>query len=179
MKQSKFKSKSKILLLLFLTLILRLITAPVARAVCPVCTVAVAAGLGLSRWLGVDDTVSGIWIGGLILSSSLWLTSWLSKKCPKLHSTFYLLLSTFLMYLLTLLPLTWTDVIGHPFNRIWGVDKLIAGTAFGSAAFWIGTWLDKKVRTLRGRQLFKYQKIVFPVALLVLLSVIAWLITKP
>jgi len=49
-------------------------------AVCPICTVAVGAGLGISRWLGIDDSVTGLWIGGLILSSGLWLADWIGKK---------------------------------------------------------------------------------------------------
>lgn len=37
-------------------------------AICPVCTVAVGTDVGLCRWLGIDDVLSGIWIGGLIIS---------------------------------------------------------------------------------------------------------------
>lgn len=153
---------------------------PAVFAVCPVCTVAVAAGLGLSRWLGVDDAVSGIWIGGVLLSSSLWLASWLQKKYLRAHSIKYLsiLVSSFI-YLLVFVPLVWADIIGHPFNRIWGVDKLIVGTVFGSAAFWAGTWADKKIRKIRGKQFFKYQKIVFPVVFLLISSLIIWILTKP
>src|SRR3989344_3021049 len=51
-----------------------------AYAVCPICTVAVGAGLGLSRYFGIDDAVSSIWIGGIFLSSSFWLSDWLDKK---------------------------------------------------------------------------------------------------
>jgi len=32
-------------------------------AVCPVCTVAAGAGVGLSRWLGIDDIIIGLWVG--------------------------------------------------------------------------------------------------------------------
>jgi len=51
-----------------------------ARAVCPICTVAVGAGLGISRWIGIDDSVTGVWVGGLILSSGLWMADWVKKK---------------------------------------------------------------------------------------------------
>ena len=155
-----------------------------ALAVCPVCTVAVAGGLGLSRYLGVDDTISGIWIGGLILSSSLWLIDWLDRKNylkyfknPKvLFLTKYLII--FFMYLLVLGPLAWKDIIGHPFNTVWGIDKLIVGTAAGTLAFWVNLMADKKVRKLKGKQLFNYQKVVFPLFFLVILSIIMYLITK-
>ena len=50
------------------------------KAFCPVCTVAVGAGLGLARWLRIDDTISGLWIGGLTISMIMWTLSWLAKK---------------------------------------------------------------------------------------------------
>lgn len=140
-------------------------------AVCPVCTVAVAGGLGLSRYLGVDDTISGIWIGGLILSSSLWLIDWLKKKNLKF-------LIIFVMYLLVLGPLAWKDIIGHPFNTIWGVDKLILGTVLGSLGFLGGMRLDKKIRKIKGKQFFKYQKIILPVSFLVIFSILMYLVSK-
>jgi len=152
--------------------------AKTALAVCPVCTIAVGAGLGLSRWLGVDDTISGVWIGGLILSSSLWLIDWVNKSKFKFKSKYLNYLIITAMYLLILLPLTLTDIIGHPFNRLWGIDKLIVGTAFGSLAFWASFWLDKKVRKIRGRQLFNYQKIIFPLFFLAIFSFIMYFITK-
>src|SRR3990172_4136169 len=74
------KSPLSLRLILVPVLILKLITAPSALAVCPVCTVAVGAGLGISRALGIDDTVTSVWIGGLILSMSFWLIDWLKKK---------------------------------------------------------------------------------------------------
>ena len=58
----------------------KLFLAPVALAMCPLCTVAVTAGLGLSRFLGIDDAISGLWIGGIIVSTSYWFSEWLKKK---------------------------------------------------------------------------------------------------
>ena len=37
----------------------------VANAVCPVCTIAIGAGLEGARMLGVKDVLTGIWAGGL------------------------------------------------------------------------------------------------------------------
>ena len=135
---------------------------------CQICTLAVGAGLGLSRWLGVDDTVSGVWIGGFILSSSLWFYSWLSKKYPKLDTTFYMLLTTASMYTLSLTPLAWTGIL---------INKLVVGIIVGSLTFLLGIWADKKVRKIKGRQLFNFQKVVFPVALLLISSLTLRLIT--
>jgi len=136
---------------------------------CQICTLAVGAGLGLSRWFGVDDTVSGVWIGGLIFSSSLWFYSWISKKYPKLHTTFYMLLTTTLMYTLSLLPLIWAGIL---------TNRLVIGITTGSITFLLGIWADKKVRKIKGKQLFNFQKVVFPVAFLLISSIIVWIITK-
>ena len=32
---------------------------------CPLCVAGAAAGITLTRWIGVDDLITGIWIGGL------------------------------------------------------------------------------------------------------------------
>ena len=62
----------------------------VAEAVCPLCTIAVAGGVGFSRWIGIDDTISGLWIGALTLSMALWNINWFDKK--KIHFKFHMLL---------------------------------------------------------------------------------------
>lgn len=157
-----------------------LLSATPSHAVCPVCTVAVGAGVGLARFLGVDDSVSGIWIGGLILSSSFWFSSWLQKRVslPKLLSSHLPLPISILMFLLTLIPLQISGVIGHPFNTFWNIDKLIFGTIFGSVIFLVALAADKKVRQVKGHQLFVYQKVIFPVSALIISSLVMYLLTS-
>jgi len=74
-----------------------------ALAVCPVCTITVGAGIGLSRWLGIDDTITGLWIGGLIVSLTIWTIDWLHKK--EINFKSMTLLITLGYYALTVLPL--------------------------------------------------------------------------
>ncbi|OGM17125.1 hypothetical protein A2V61_01890 [Candidatus Woesebacteria bacterium RBG_19FT_COMBO_47_8] len=141
-------------------------------AVCPICTVAVAAGLGLSRYLGIDDAVSSIWIGGLILSVSFWTIDWLTKK--KVTFRYKNILVFVFWYGLTLIPLQLTGIMGHPFNVILGVDKILFGTAVGSIFFLLGVWADKKVREKRGKQLFAFQRVVFPMVSLAIASLVVY-----
>ncbi len=143
-----------------------------AMAVCPICTVAVAAGLGLSRYIGIDDAVSSVWIGGLILSVSFWSIDWLTKK--KVNFKYRNLLVFVFWYGLTLIPLQLTGIIGHPFNTILGIDKILFGTTVGSAFFLLALWVDKKVREKKGKQLFLYQKVVFPVVALAIISLVIY-----
>lgn len=175
------KKAIRFILTFFALNIYYLIHTTSAYAVCPVCTVAVGAGLGLARYLGVDDTVSGIWIGGLILSSSFWLADWAKKRKFNFLQpiiTHLTLLTAVLMYIVVFLPLWLGKTIGHPFNTVFGIDKLIFGTILGSVAFLLAIFLDKKLRKIYGHQFFVYQKVVFPVSLLIILSLSAYFLTK-
>lgn len=146
-----------------------------AHAVCPVCTVAVGAGLGLTRYFGVDDTVSGVWVGGIVLSSSLWLADWLHKKGLKIKLTVLSVVTVAFMFAATLIPLSVSKVIGHPFNTIFGIDKLIFGITLGTIVFILAVRMDKLVRKVKGHQLFVYQKVIFPVLSLLITSGLMYL----
>ena len=147
-----------------------------AHAVCPLCTVVVAAGLGISRYLGVDDTVSGIWIGGLIVSSGLWLANWIGKKKWKIP--FKAFLSVLLFYLLVIPPLYWWKMIGIPGNTLWGLDKILVGTITGSLVFLLGALANKLLRrTNNGKVYVYFQKVILPVLFLTIASVIFYKIT--
>lgn len=149
-----------------------------AGAVCPVCTVAVAGGLGFSRYFGIDDSITGIWVGGLIVSLVFWTVDWLKKKdlkyLKKLSSFHFYLLSFLFYILITYPPLFWAGIIGHPFNTMLGIDKLVFGSIIGAIFFYLGVWGDKKVRKTKGKQLFNYQKVVFPVAALTFISLMIY-----
>jgi len=111
----------------------------------------------------------------------LWFAEWLRKKIKKLESVNYLVLQIAIIlitYAAVMLPLWHSEIIGHPFNKILGIDKLIFGTAFGTILFLKALWLDKKVRQIKGKQLFNFQKVVFPVSLLFLGSIIMFFITR-
>lgn len=177
------KKLIRLLTFIFSFVILNSIFVIPAKAVCPICTVTVVAGLGLFQYLGIDDAVSGVWIGGVILSTSLWLIDWLAKKNFKSLKWYYDFkyknyAVIFLMYALVVLPLLRSGIVGHPFNKLWGIDKLILGIVVGSGAFLLGIFADKKVRELKGKQLFNFQKVIFPIVSLVLASLIFFLITS-
>lgn len=150
---------------------------PQALAVCPVCTVAVGAGVGLSRYLGVDDAVSGVWIGGFIISSGLWLSNWLAKKNVRVR--YRPLLSTILMFVLVVPPLFWTGIAGHKLNTWWGIDKLLLGIIVGSILFIFAVFTDKVLRYTNNHKVkFYYQKVILPVLFLLAASVVLYLVTK-
>lgn len=153
------------------------VVAQSAAAVCPVCTVAVGAGVGLSRWLGVDDTVTGTWIGALTVSLVMWTNSWLEKKGVRFFLRDAVVAAGYVG--LVVLPLWWSDIIGHPFNTLWGVDKLFLGMFAGAAIFYVtALWYERLKTNNNGRSYFPFQKVVMPVAGVAIASLAFYLITR-
>ena len=62
----------------------------IAEAVCPVCTIAIGAGLEGMRVLGVKDVLTGIWAGGLTVSLIGWTANYMRKHNVK-NPIWYLL----------------------------------------------------------------------------------------
>jgi hypothetical protein len=145
---------------------------------CPVCTVTVIAGLGLSRILGIDDLITAIWIGGFILSLSFITINWIAKKWPKFNSKYYFLPTIILMYLFVLIPFILNHTIGIIRNTIFGIDKIIFGIVTGSLVFLIGVWADKFQRKKFKKIFFPFQKVVFPVLSLIIISLIFFFLIK-
>ena len=157
----------------YILAVLLLLAAKSAYAVCPVCTVAVGAGLGLAEYFGIDDSISGIWIGALIVSMSLWTIDWLDRKNIKFKGRKILIFVGY--YVIVILPLWLKGKIGHPFHQICGIDKLLFGIILGSVLFSIGVILHNYLRKRNEKKsYFKGQKIAFAIAPLIIASLILY-----
>jgi len=159
--------------------LLPLFFATPVNALCPLCTVAVGAGVGLSRSLGIDDTIVGVWIGGLLISSSLWLADWIQKKkfAKKVSGWVWCLASILLMYAFALIPMKMTGLIGIPNNTLFGIDKVLLGVILGSIMFFLGSKLHTFLKEKnKGKVYFPYQKVVVPVASLLIATIILYFI---
>jgi len=147
-----------------------------AFAVCPICTIAAAGGIEVTRLLGVDDLISSIWIGGLIVSASLWLSDFLAKK-KILKPIIREILSLFLFYFLTIPFLYLGKMVGIPGNTFLGVDKIIFGIGVGSVAFLLGVFVDKFLRKINSGKVFiYYQKVILPILFLTIISLVFYII---
>ncbi len=148
-----------------------------AQAVCPVCTIAVGAGVGFSRYLGIDDTISGLWIGGLTVSMIIWTINWLDKK--NIHFKGRKILTTVGYYALIVVPLYFMKNIWHPLNTLWGINKLLLGIILGGIFFFGGVkYYDYLKEKNGGKAYFPFQKVVMPVSSLLILSLIFYFLTK-
>jgi hypothetical protein len=173
MKNDNVKLKiCRFLFVVFIFYFLFFILVASTFAVCPLCTLAAAGGIEVTRILGVDDLISSIWIGGLIVSAALWLSDFLAKK-NILKPIWREILSLILFYLLTIPFLYWGKMIGFPGNTFLGIDKIVFGITIGSFVFLLGVFLDKFLRRINdGKVFIYYQKVILPILFLTIISLV-------
>ena len=166
----------KILLGLFSAIM----TAGAAHAFCPVCTVAVGAGLEGARILGVSDVITGLWAGGLMLSLAAWTENYMRKHGI---TSWVLILLNYIVYY-GLLALVYFVPAGHPTLRfgattMWGVDQFLLGVVVGSTVFWLaGKWYERIKANNGGHAWFPFQKVVWPLGALAIVTLIFWFIVE-
>jgi hypothetical protein len=169
------KKKTSKLYLLLASLFGSIFFTQPAQAFCPVCTVAVGVGVGLSRWLGIDDTISGVWIGGMIVALIMWAVDWLNKK--EINFKFKTVITSIVFYALTIVPLYFTGIMGHPLNKILNVDKLLFGIVGGTIAFLAGVWInDFLLKDNDNKNYFPFQKVTLTLVMLLFMSLIFYII---
>ena len=127
-------------------------------AQCQVCTLVVGAGVGFSRWLGIDDAVSGLWVGGLMASLVLGTLIWMEGKGLRFKGDGIVV--AVLFYLSVLGPFYFLGVIGQCASKLWGIDKLIIGIFAGSILFLIGALWYARIKRRRGHAYFPFRKVL-------------------
>ncbi len=139
---------------------------------CPICTVGLAAGVGLSRWLKVDDVISGLWIGALILALSIWTFNWLLKRREK-KPFWVLLLCIVFWYLLTFVPFYYMGLLNTTCQKILGLNRLVFGGGLGIVAAAIALKIENFARKgAEKKRLFPFQKVIIPIVILLIVSFI-------
>ncbi|MCQ2574822.1 MAG: hypothetical protein MJ156_01815 [Alphaproteobacteria bacterium] len=165
---------------IFFSALFFVLFASVAEAVCPVCTIAIGAGLEGARMLGVEDVVSGVWAGGLTVSLIGWTINYLKGK--GINNKLWYVLTSFL-YLLLLsgvyfVPST-KPIVVFGDKCMWGIDQFLLGSVVGGMVFVImELWYLSIKKRNGGHALFPFQKVVMPFGGLLLVTGIFWAIIK-
>lgn len=145
---------------------IRLVFASSIFAHCPLCVAGTGAGLALSRWLGIDDSISGVWIAAFLGAISLWFASTLKKK--------YLPLQELVIYVgvfgITLWSFYAFNLIDKHAGLIMGIPKLTFGIVTGGIVFYLMETGNTFIKKKRGKVLFAYQPIVFSLVAMLVLS---------
>lgn len=167
-------------MLYFLSLLVYVLSTVALQAtplMCTMCTAAVASGLAISKILGVDDTVIGIWTGAILLAMSEWALFWLDKK--NIKNTIIKIL-TFLSSYLLLIPLyvskTPSLIFGQ--QKFFGIDSFIFSVIIGSCVLSTSLKLYNYIKNKNDKPHFPYERVALPFILLFITSIIFYLITK-
>lgn len=145
-----------------------------AIAPCAVCVVAIGGGLGISRALGIDDTMTGVWVGALLLAIAMFTLIWLKNKWPTLKWS--ALISFASTYLLTI-PFFFSFNLFTQSSKIYGVNKLALGMMMGTIFLALGLYTEKLLRNFKeeGKAFFPFQKVIVPVFFLLLATFMMWI----
>lgn len=151
-----------------------------ADAVCPVCTIAIGAGLEGMRMLGVKDILTGIWAGGLTVSLIGWTANYMKKHGVK--NVFWYILNV-LVYA-SLLAGVYFVPADNPIvkwweNCMWGIDQFLLGIIVGAITFILmELWYVNIKKKHGGHAMFPFQKVVMPFGGLLIMTGIFWVIIK-
>jgi len=148
----------------------------VVMAHCPLCTAATIIGVGVTRSLGWDDSIVGVFVGAMIVSSALWLNNILKKR--NIGGSPFLRISsiTLATFVLTILSFYFAGLFG-PANtyRILGMEKIIFGTFSGAIVSFMTFFTSNKIKkNNNGKVLFNYQTMVLTFVALLLNALLFW-----
>lgn len=157
----------KKILVFALGVISPLFFAPTASAHCPLCVAGAGVGLTLSRWVGIDDSITGVWLAAFLGAISFWSETALIKK-----QELRLLLRP-LIYIGIFVATIWSFykfnlVVKH--GNIFGIHKLTFGMIAGGVIFYLVDMVDDYLIKKKGRVFFPYQRIVVSLGSILLLS---------
>ena len=141
-----------------------------ANPACPVCTIAVGAGLDIARRLGVPDSIVGLWAGALLTLVGYWTLKFMDKRGWHFRGrdTIVILLSV------AMIGFAYMGAVQYKPTSICGMftmDPVLFGTICGALIF-IGTgklyqWMKAKNG---GHAHFPFEKVVLPIVALALAS---------
>ncbi len=160
----------KLLSVLLLVLVLVPLAAQLVSAHCPLCTAAAGTGVAVTRFYGVDDAITGVWLGGFAVSGALWFNRVFKKKLLPMQP----LLVVLATLAITIASFYFAGIISSQ-GKIFGIDRLLFGMVSGTAALYLGVYASGKIRKKYGRVFFPFQSIAMILFTMSLLSAALWL----
>ena len=153
-----------------------IVALPRVMAHCPLCTAATIVGVGVTRSLGWDDSIVGVFVGAMVISSALWVNNILKKRNIGGNSFLRVGSITLATLVLTVLSFYYAGIFGLANSyRIFGMEKIMFGTISGAiitlAAFLVSDMVKKRNE---GKTIFSYQTIIFTFIALILNALVFW-----
>lgn len=158
--------------------------------ICDLCTVGVVAGLAVSRYLGVDDSVVGVWIGAVVVALIAMTNAYLEKKDIRFKFRDSVIALSYVGF--TGASLYWAGVIGLPRNVFFKIspdftgavpaivgDKILISSVVGAFVL-VGA--SKFYQFLKakngGKAHFPFEKVFIPLSSLAATSAAFYFVTR-
>jgi hypothetical protein len=143
-----------------------------ALAHCPLCVAGAAAGVTLTRWVGVDDAITGVWLAALLGAMAFWSESLIKKRelRPILRPFIYLAI-----FGLTIWSFYKFQLVIR-MSQIFGLDKLTFGMITGGILFYLVDLLDDLLIRKTGKVFFPYQRIVVSLGSILVWSLVIYIL---
>ncbi len=170
----------KILGLLLISLLSIITIIPSVMAMCPLCTAGTIIGVGVTRTLGWDDSIVGVFVGAMIVSTALWMNNVLKKRDIGGNAFLRIGSITVATFVLTILGFYYAGIFG-PSNtyRIFGMEKIIFGSISGAVVSFAAFFISNEIkRRNEGETLFNYQSMALTFGALILNALIFWMVFK-
>ncbi len=176
----KNKKTSKIFGIALLSIFAIIAASVQVMAMCPLCTAASIAGVGVTRSLGWDDSIVGVFVGAMIVSTALWANNIFKKRNIGGNAHLRVISITIVTFVLTVLGFYYAGIFG-PANtyRIFGMEKIIFGSISGAIVSFMAFFATNEMkRRNNGKVFFNYQSMIITFVALMLNVLIFWVIFK-
>lgn len=128
--------------------------------------------------MGVDDSITGVWVAALLGASSFWLYSWLIGKKIRGVERYKAILKP-LIYILVFASTLWSFYkfqLIIRMTQIFGLDKLTFGMLTGGVLFYLVDFGDNLLIKKAGKVYFPYQRIIFSLGSMIILSLVIYIL---
>jgi hypothetical protein len=139
---------------------------------CPLCVAGAGVGLSLSRVLGIDDSITGVWLAAFLGAMSLWISNLIKKKyIPLQREIIYIG-----VFVTTIISFYRFGLINEHNGLIYNIPKLTFGILTGGTFFYLVDRVNDSIKRTREKVLFPYQPIVFSFSAMVVLSIAIYIL---
>lgn len=147
-------------------------TGALANPACPICTIAIGAGVGIAQKLGVPVAIVGLWAGALLTLLGYWLVKFFDKRGWKFWGRNALLIGLSV----AMIAFAYIGDIDYTPEWILGfiyTDPILFGTLVGMLVFILVEKLYEWMKVKNGGHAhFPFERVVLPI---VALAVCSWL----
>lgn len=163
----------KTIVLTLLIFVFSLLLPRPVEAHCPLCVAGAGIGLSLARVIGVDDSITGVWLAAFLGATSFYLSTFTLRK---IHFPFKKPAIYILIFASTLWSFYKFKLVDLHAGDIFGLHKLTFGLISGAIMFYLVDIIDASIIKRHGGIFFPYQRVVASLGSLVYLSIFNYLL---